>query len=142
MIYGNPKSEIMIFQLNNYENLYFTIHFYVKTGNADFIFHNTLYTKKCNSEGARGIILNLVSFNALGSKYMETKVRSVANSFQELFHSRHFVTGQKGATWFCEVCSCQERISQNLTSILASHCKIRYHANHANLIHNFFQLLF
>ena len=91
MIYGNPESEIMILQLNNYENLYFTIHFYVKTRNADFIFHSTLYSKKSNSQGARGIFLNLVLFNALGSKYMGTKVKSVANSFQELFHSRHFV---------------------------------------------------
>ena len=57
----------------------------------DFIFHSTLYTKKCNSEGASGIIFNLVSFNALGSQSNETKVKSVANTFQELFQSGHFV---------------------------------------------------
>ena len=44
------------------------------------------------SEGARGIILNLVSFNALGSKSNKTWVKSVANSFQELFQSRYFVS--------------------------------------------------
>ena len=57
----------------------------------EFVFHNKMYTKKCISEGARGIIFSLVSFNALGSKCMETTVKSVANSFQELFHSRHYV---------------------------------------------------
>ena len=32
-----------------------------------------------------------MSFNALRSKCIGTKVKSVANSFQELFYSRHFV---------------------------------------------------
>ena len=36
-----------------------------------------------------------MSFNALGSKCMETSIRRVANSFQELFHSRHFVQSMR-----------------------------------------------
>ena len=45
------------------------------------------------SEGARRIIFILVAFNALGSKSMETNVKSVANQTQGFFLSRHFVGG-------------------------------------------------
>ena len=56
MKYGNPEIEIMILWLDNNENLYFTIYFHVKAWNVEFVFHNKMYTKKCISEGARGII--------------------------------------------------------------------------------------
>ena len=44
------------------------------------------------SKRARGIIFQLVSFNALGSKSMKTKAKCFANTIRELFCSRHFVT--------------------------------------------------
>ena len=44
------------------------------------------------SEGAGRIIFQLVSFYALGSKSMETKVKCFGNPIRELFPSRHFVT--------------------------------------------------
>ena len=56
MKYGNPEIEIMILWLDNNENLYFTIYFHVKAWNVEFVFHSKMYTKKCISEGARGII--------------------------------------------------------------------------------------
>ena len=56
MKYGNPEIENMILWLDNHENLYFTIYFYVKAWNVEFVFHSKMYTKKCISEGARGII--------------------------------------------------------------------------------------
>ena len=56
MKYGNPEIENMILWLYNHENLYFTIYFYVKAWNVEFVFHSKMYTKKCISEGARGII--------------------------------------------------------------------------------------
>ena len=43
------------------------------------------------SEGARRIIFLLMSFNALGSLSMETKVKWLGIAIQELLHSRHFV---------------------------------------------------
>ena len=43
------------------------------------------------SEGAGRIIFQLVSFYALGSKSMETKVKCFVNTIRELFPSRHFV---------------------------------------------------
>ena len=99
MKYGYPEIEIVILCLDNCENLYFTIYFHVKAWNVEFVFHNKMYTKKCMSEGARGIIFSLVSFKALGSKCMETTVKSVANSFQELFHSRHYVCLAPESIW-------------------------------------------
>ena len=56
MKYGNPEIDIMILWLNNDKNLYFTIYFHCKAWNVEFIFHSEMYTKKCISEGARGII--------------------------------------------------------------------------------------
>ena len=54
-------------------------------------FYCTLYTRKCISEGAGRIIFQLVSFNALGSKSMKTKVNCFGNQIRGLFPSRHFV---------------------------------------------------
>ena len=56
MKYGNPEIEIMIWWLDYHENLYFTIFFQVSAWNMEFVFHSKMYTKKCNSEGAHGII--------------------------------------------------------------------------------------
>ena len=43
------------------------------------------------SEGAGRIIFQLVSFYALGSKSMKTKVKCFRITLRELFPSRHFV---------------------------------------------------
>ena len=56
MKYGNPEIEIMILWLDYHENLNFTIYFHVNAWNVEFVSHSKMYTKKCTSEGARGII--------------------------------------------------------------------------------------
>ena len=49
------------------------------------------------SEGARTIIFKLASFDALGSKSMETKVKCAGITIQELFSARPLVRGRDGA---------------------------------------------
>ena len=78
---------------------------HLKSSNCAYIFLNVpklqIYSsgfpKKVSqgchiSEGARRIIFIFMALNALGSKSMETNVKSVANQTQGFFLSRHFVS--------------------------------------------------